>query len=140
MKKTLDENFRDWESDTFGFGYGSGEQYTIPVLKKFFDLCPESGCYDYELLENELTPTVAWLLINILCKADILEYGTSPHGAWFHHDQGVALKRYIDSKTVDELFSVIDFHEDYTPCYPKTCNCGINGYQQGKKCNNPFWS
>jgi len=32
MKKIENKQFIDWEAHTFGFGYGTGEQYTIPAL------------------------------------------------------------------------------------------------------------
>jgi len=34
-----DKHFIDWESDIFGFGYGSGEQFTLAALKEFLQLC-----------------------------------------------------------------------------------------------------
>jgi hypothetical protein len=140
MAKTLEENFRDWEGNTFGFGYGSGEPHTIPALRRFLELCnqgPYGHSYDYQKLETELTPTVAWLLINILCKADILEYGTSPRGAWLTK-KGERLKEYVISHTDDELVeTATNYNEDYSPCYPNVCNCGE--YEKGRVCVNPFW-
>lgn len=137
--KTEIEYFRDWESHVFGYGYGTGESYIIPALKCFFDLVPLEGAYDHKVLEDKLTPTVAWLLINALCKADVLEYGTSPRFAWFTHGHGKRLKQFIDSKTVEELFKALRGDQDYVECYPGACNCGLNGYEKGRKCANPFW-
>ena len=140
MTKTLDENWIDWESNAFGFGYGTGENYTIPALKKFMDLVPLEGCYDYQLLEKEMTPLVAWLFINLLChhRIDMLEYGTSPRGAWLT-SRGKALKEYMATKTVDELTNLTSHDENYCNCYPDVCNCGPKGYQKGLHCFNPFW-
>lgn len=137
MTKTMDEYFRDWEGTTFGFGYGTGENHIIPVIKRFFELIPMYGCYDYQVLEKELTPAVAWLLINIFCQESILEYGTSPRGAWLD-TTGKKLKSYIDSKTIDDLYVAITRDQVYTRCYPSACNCG-EGYVEGVKCANPFW-
>jgi len=140
--KTLNENWIDWESHAFSFGYGSGEPYIIPALKKFMELVPESNNYDYKLLEKELTPVVAWLLINRLCHytIDMLEYGTSPRCAWLT-ERGKALKKYMADKTSDELVELACNHtEDYTVCTPDVCNCGPHGYEEGKHCFNPFWN
>lgn len=137
--KTLDDYFADWENHVFGFGYGSGEEHVLAVLKRFVDLTPIKGGYDYRVLERELTPAVAWLLINALGHADILEYGSSPRFAWFTYYKGKALKTYIDGKTVDELCAVTCRDENYVHCYPDACNCGPNGYEKGRVCQNPFF-
>jgi hypothetical protein len=138
--KTLDDYFRDWESHVFGFGYGSGDQYTLAVLKRFLELCPASGCYDYTELEQELGAPVAWLMINILCKAGIIEYGTSPRFAWLD-STGRRLKEFVSGRTVQELYDLVMFDDDspYYECGPDYCNCGPNGHEQGRVCQNPFW-
>ena len=135
-RKTLDENFADWESSVFGFGYGSGERHVIPALGKFLSLCKGMvGQYDYEELERELTPAVAWLLINALGHADILEYGTSPRYAWLTK-RGQRLRAYVLSRSPDEVIEATRTGPNYTPCYPDVpCNC--NG--EGRVCPNPFW-
>lgn len=141
MAKTIDENFRDWESSTFGFGYGSGEPHTVPALKRFFELCPDEGGYDYRVLETELGPVAAWLLINALARhrVDVLEYGTSPRFAWLT-DRGKRLKAYMASKAADGLVEIAASRsEDDNACSPNACNCGPNGYQAGVICANPFW-
>lgn len=142
MSKTVDDSFRDWEANAFGFGYGTGEEHTLAALKAFMAAIPERQ-YDYKVLETALGGAVAWLLINTLCahKVQILEYGTSPRYAWLT-DEGQRLKAYLDSKTVEELCEVVcgADPEDYTGCYPDACNCGPNGYQAGVHCHNPFWA
>lgn len=138
MTKLSSEYFADWESDTFGFGYGSGEEYTIPALKTFMENTPREGGYDYKKLEGLLTPTVAWLLINILCHKDILEYGTSPRVGWLTN-KGIRLRTFVINHTVDELYNFTDTDENYINCYPDACNCGPTGYQKGVICQNPFW-
>jgi len=139
MAKTLDENFADWEGHVFGFGYGTGEPYILPVLKRFLALCPGPGeTYDHEALARDLGPAVSWLLINALAHADIIEYGTSPRYGWLT-ESGRALKAYVESKTDDELVEIACQQRD-TPCYPDACNCGPNGYEEGRVCSNPFWN
>lgn len=142
VQKTQGEYFRDWEGNSFGYGYGSGEPHTIPALRRFMELCdepPYGHSYSYERLEAELTPAVAWLLISALCKADIIEYGTSPRFAWLTK-KGERLKRFMLSHTDDELVEIACSHdESYTHCYPDACNCGPGGYEKNRVCPNPFW-
>jgi hypothetical protein len=144
MTKTLDGYFADWEGSAFGFGYGSGEEHVLPAVKTFFACVSVDGDprgYDYRVLEREMTPTVAWLLINRFCAFDveIIEYGTSPRHGWLT-EHGDRLKAYVDSKTIDELIEVVTDHAlKEAICYPDACNCGPTGYQEGVKCPNPFW-
>lgn len=142
MTKSLDDSFIDWESTAFGYGYGSGEPHTLAALKAFFAAFePDCRGYDYVKLEEAVTPTVAWLLINTLAKhnLDIIEYGTSPRFGWLT-SHGEALKAYVDSKSVDQLVDLIcSVTTDNDICYPDACNCGPNGYEKGRVCQNPFW-
>jgi hypothetical protein len=135
--KTPDESFRDWEGHVFGFGYGSGEEHTLQALKGFFAAIPERS-YDFRVLEEACHPQVAWLLINVLCKVNILEYGTSPRYGWLT-EEGLRLKAYFDSRTLEELVNALDPAADEPRCGPHCCNCGPNGYEAGKDCANPFW-
>jgi hypothetical protein len=140
--KSIEDQFRDWEGSTFGFGYGSGEEHTIPALKHFLLLCNQGeygNSYDYQMLEKALTPTVAWLFINILAKVDIIEYGTSPRYAWLT-EKGIRLKEFMRTHTDEQLIEMAtDRTEDSTPCYPDACNCGEKGYEKGRVCANQFW-
>ena len=142
IEKTLDHYFKDWESHVFGLGYGSGEEHVIPALRRFFELTPpdvRGGTYDYRVLEKELGATVAWLLINILGRADILEYGTSPRYAWLT-GKGERLHAYLASKSNEELVELVcSRDEDDIICSPDACNCGVNGYIKGRICPNPFF-
>lgn len=124
------KHFIDWENETFGFGYGTGEIYTLQVLKDFFNILPK-GNYDYEKLEKALTPIIFWLMINILCKANILEYGTSPRYGWLS-SKGVMLKDYLKDKTIEELYDLVNVDEDYVHCGKDYCNCEM-------KCKNPLF-
>lgn len=141
MTRTLDSYFTDWVHEVFGFGYGTGERPILTALKDFLALCPESGCYDYEVLEKGVTPTVAWLLINGLCDhdVDVFEYGTSPRYAWLTN-KGKRLKAFVASKTVDELIELACPPEMEFGCGPSYCNCSSpSGYVEGAICQNPFW-
>ena len=143
LMKSLENHFVDWHGDVFRYGYGTGEPHTLPALKAFFAAFGDdwrANSYDYRVLENAVSPAVAWLLINILCKADVIEYGTSPRFAWLT-PEGERVKEFIDSKSADELVELTtSWDENYIHCYPDACNCGPNGYEEGRKCDNPFWA
>lgn len=127
------KHFTDWESEVFGFGYGTGEDYTIPALRKFFEVVGPDG-YWYEDLERELTPTVAWLLINILCRGgntNIIEYGTSPRGGWLT-ENGKLIQEFLRGKSDEDIFKAIEIPDDYIHCYFDHCNCD-------NTCKNPLF-
>lgn len=136
----LAKNFADWESGVFGFGYGSGEEYTLAALRQFFTLCngAPSGQYDYEILEREMGPTVAWMMINAMGHADIIEYGSSPRYAWLT-EKGQALKHFVMDRPLEDLIQLTLRDEGADHCYKDACNCGPGGYVEGRVCVNPFW-
>jgi hypothetical protein len=145
MGKTPEQHFADWEGSAFGFGYGSGEPHTLAALKGFMDAIERhtdrSPSYDYQKLEAALSPAVAWLLINALCRhpTHIIEYGSSPRFGWLTKE-GERLRAFIETRSTDDLVEIVCSRtEDYNPCYPDACNCGPNGYEEGRKCDNPFW-
>ena len=74
---------------------------------------------------------MAWLLINIFADNNIISYGTSPRFAWLEPN-GVALKKYIQNKSVDQLIDICDKDEDYIHCYADHCNCD-------EPCQILFW-
>lgn len=143
MPKTIEENFIDWESHAFGFGYGSGEQHVISALRSFLDAVGKRRDadtphgYDYHELETACGQTVAWLLINRLCQLKVINYGVSPRYGWLE-PEGMKLKEFIANKTDDELIELIT-SADKNECYPDACNCGPEGYKKGRKCHNVFW-
>ncbi len=141
-QKTIDDHFIDWMNENISYGYGSGEPHTIPALRAFFLLCSEgvySTAYQYERLEEALNSAVVWLLINILCRAGIIEYGTSPRYGWLT-PEGIKLRNYMLSKTEEELILLVcGTTENSIFCSPDYCNCGDGGYSEKKLCFNPFW-
>lgn len=136
--KSIEESFTDWEAYVFGFGYGTGEEFTLPALKNFLEAIPVEGHYDHNDLGKVFGPLPAWLLINILCDARIIEYGTSPRYGWLT-PQGKRLREFVAERSSESLYELTCRDEDYNICRPGTCNCGPNGYEQGRKCGNPFW-
>lgn len=132
--KSLEEHFRDWENDTFGYGYGSGEGHVLGMLKVFLAAVPPQGGYDYEVLEKAVTAPVAWLLINALAHDDMIEYGTSPRFGWLT-PQGNALSEFMSARSVEQLEKLTWVGEEYVHCYPDHCNCS----DEDCRLRNPFW-
>ena len=138
MSKTTDQHFADWEGYAFGYGYGTGEHHTLPAVRRFLELTPAGAAYDYQQLEAKLGGAVAWLLINALCRVNVLEYGTSPRGAWLT-PSGRRLREFMLARSDGELVDMTNQEEGYVGCSPDACNCGPNGYVAGRRCDNPFW-
>lgn len=136
MAKTLEEHFRDWHSNALGYGYGTGEHHTMPALKAFLANCRVTGGYDILEQERALTPTVAWLLINVLCGLNVIEYGVSPRSGWLTRE-GRALKSFVDARDAGALVELTDPEPGYVECLPDWCNCA--GYTRAYGCRNPFW-
>jgi hypothetical protein len=135
--KTLGEHFRDWESEAVGYGYGTGESHTVPAVRQFLELCrvkEHTAPYDYRELEAAMSPTVVWLLISILARDGIIEYGTSPRFGWLTLEGG-QLRDFMLARSADELIDIVnDREQDYIPCLRCHCNCSQDGV-----CPNPFW-
>lgn len=142
MEKPIERHFQEWESDVFGFGYGSGEEHVLGAVKAFLGAVgtPDSArSYNYEILEKAVGPVTCWLLINTFGHQSLIEYGTSPRYGWLT-EQGEALRDFFMAHTIDELVDFTNLPDpDY--CWPGGCNCGPTGYVDGGKklCHNPFW-
>lgn len=137
MIKTLEQHFIDWEADAFGFGYGTDERHTLSALQLFLKLMPVGQSYNFESMERELGPVVAWLLINALCKNHTLDYGTSPRHAWLTRG-GMELRAFVAQHSVTQLVSMITMHNgDYVHCFRNLCQCDLANPKP--KCVNPFW-
>lgn len=136
-QKSNEDAFADWEGDVFGFGYGTGEDHIVPALKAFLAGIPDEGAYDHRSLENAVGAAPAWFLINALCRADIIEYGTSPRFGWLT-PQGKALQAFTRSRTTEELLDATCRDENYVHCYSDCCNCQGGSHNHGCK-NNPFF-
>lgn len=138
MKK-IEEQFIDWENAIFGFGYGTGEQYTIQGLKDFFDQLENDRNYDYEKVEKKFGQLAGWLLINILCRADILEYGTSARFGWVT-EKGAKLRDFLKTRKTGELYElVMNVADGYPMCGKNYCNCNPPESFDKKCSNNEFF-
>lgn len=136
MSKTVEQFFADWEGDTFGFGYGSGEPHILAALRMFLTHCVENiNQYDFRKLEDAMTPAAAWLMINALCHADMIEYGSSPRFGWLT-PQGRALREFLSARDDGAVFAALRRSENDEICYKHHCNCETEG-----PCSkaNPFW-
>lgn len=114
-----DQEFCRFESEYFGYGYGSGEEFIIPYLKPFFKSIPIDGCYDHKVIEQECGGFPTWILINILCKSprdtrlvkeSVIEYGSSPRFGWLT-DFGKSLKQFVDTHSKEELLAILDNYD-----------------------------
>lgn len=100
-----EKHFIEFQSEVFGYGYGTGDEHTLRAIKGF--LAAINGCtYDYRLIENTVGPQIAWLLINMFCHADLIDYGTSPRFGWLS-DSGLRLKEFVDARTVEEMGAIL---------------------------------
>lgn len=148
MRIEKNKNFIDWFSNIFGYCYGSGERPILEAINELMIECTpnkEHRSYDYIKLEESLGARATWLLINALCNDDILEYGTSPRFAWLT-PRGEILREFIGRHTLDELEEMLNIDLDpssdnyYIHCYPECCNCGPEGYEEEKVCDNPMFN
>ena len=139
--KSENEYFIDWVSETFGYGYGSGEIHMLKALKDLFSVMKDDK-YDYEKLEKVLGAQVTWLLLQILHSSPgFFGYGTSTRFAWLDAG-GKAVQNFVRDKTVDELYdiSVASVEEDYIHCGLDYCNCNPPTSFSKRCLNNPFFS
>ena len=68
----------------------------------------------------------------MLCKAGIIEYGTSPRFGWLS-PRGKILQQYLATKTADDLVEMIVEWDDNDPrCWPNVCQCDV-------PCENPLF-
>ena len=119
-----EKHFREWEQEAFGYGYGTGETYILPALHAFFLHLEDGHAYTAATMEEGLGGTAAWLLINVLCRTQMLDYGTSPRFGWLTR-QGQRLRDYVLSKTPEELYEIVT--QDMDPAQPLCsrtfCHC-----------------
>lgn len=135
--KTEVQYFADWMSEAFGYGYGTGEEPVLTALRAFFEAIGTGRNYDHRKLEEAVTPTVAWLLINRLIQLDAIEYGTSPRFGWLT-PHGDMLRAFCLNHTVEQLVDCSDPSEEYIHCFRDYCNCTASG-DHGCMDTNPFW-
>ena len=96
--------------EVFGYGDGTGDYYFFDILSKFFshlysfDSINKGSCYNYNYqgLEKILTPNTAWLLINQLGNANLIEYGQSTRYGWMC-DRGLFLQALFDYHAKQDL-------------------------------------
>lgn len=132
--KNIEQHFVDWEAHVFGYGYGTGEYHVLRALRMFMRVVRPDGSYGYEALEKVLAPEVTWLLINTLCHAGMIDYGTSSRHGWLT-GSGKALRDFMVPRELDNLYGLTSREEGYAECFPDHCNCGDGDCRP----TNPFW-
>jgi hypothetical protein len=135
-----DKHFIEWFHELFGYCcYGTSEEYILQALATFFECCRKihaSPSYNYEELEEKLTPATAWLLIQIFADNNIISYGTSPRYAWLER-RGILIKEFIEKHSIDDLLKMIDIDEKFSLCGTSFCNC--DSYEIEITCPNPLF-
>lgn len=101
-----EQEFKEWEQDTFGYGYGTGETPILTILKTFMQSLEDERRYDYRNLEKIFGTGITWLLLNALAKSDTIEYGTSIRFGWLTK-KGEKLRDFIKNKTITQLYEII---------------------------------
>jgi hypothetical protein len=101
-----EKEFKEWESEAFGYGYGTGETPILIILKTFLDSLKDKRLYDHQDLEKIFGAGITWLLINALVKSDIIEYGTSPRFGWLT-EKGEGLRDFMEGKSIEQLYEII---------------------------------
>jgi hypothetical protein len=140
-----DKHFREWEQEAFGFGYGTGEAYILPILSRFFRALTHgvgshnAGHYDAERLAAQLGDAHTWFLLNVLCRMDVIAYGTSPQYGWLT-TLGQRLFSYVRVRTPHQLYAIVT--QDGEPAQPlcsrTSCHCPDGSDTQGCQ-HNPLF-
>lgn len=90
MENVKQKEWAEKLQDTDCLFYGELEYYLDKYIKKFFSV--EVGDVGFD--ENhEMNNLEFWFVVSMLVKMDMLEYGTSPRGAWLT-DDGKEFKKY----------------------------------------------
>ena len=90
MNNTQEQKWKELLHDTDCLFYGELEHHLDEYIKKFFSVqVPEVG---FEK-NHEMNNLVFWFVVSMLERMDMLEYGTSPRGAWLTED-GELFKKY----------------------------------------------
>ncbi len=90
MNNTQKEKWAELLQDTNCLFYGELEYHLDKYIKKFFSVFVKDVGFDDNHAMNTLE---FWFVISMLVKMDMLEYGTSPRGAWLTED-GELFKKY----------------------------------------------
>ncbi len=83
MKKEILKKWAEKLQDTNGLFYGELEFYLDSYIKKFFSVEVRDVGFEEKHPMNNLE---FWLVVSMLVKMDMLEYGTSPRGSWLTED------------------------------------------------------
>ena len=110
-----EKGFIEIDDAVFGFGYGDeGDGAVWGAVKEYLSH-KESDCNIIctGLAGEKIGGVVVWLIVNAFIHHDLLDYGTSPRVPWLT-EKGIALKEFIETKTVEELCAIIDGERIYS--------------------------
>jgi hypothetical protein len=131
--KTLDELSLD-ELGFIEFEHRvGGAPHVSRALKGLCEVVPLGGC-DCQIVERALTAPVAWLMINALRHADIIEQGPSMRSIRFT-DRGVFLAEFVRVRSVENLAELIDESASETPS--PCCGISSKGLKVPTDCHDP---
>lgn len=131
-----DKWFVQWETETFGAGYGTGEMPILSSIKVFFNLI-DDNMYNHQKISSVLGETVCWFIINALNKSNNIEWGTSARYGWLT-SSGKLLKAYFDTKSNQELYDICMSNDGGCMCYGEIKdhpNCTPNPFINEKYAN-----
>ena len=103
------QNLIKWKNElenTNCLFYGELEYYLDEYIKKFFSVEVKDVGFNEDHPMNNLE---FWFVVSMLVKMDMLEYGTSPRGAWLT-DEGILFKKYCleTENPISELLEIGD--------------------------------
>lgn len=89
-----EEKWKELLENTDCLFYGELEYHLDSYIKKFFSVDVKDVGFEES---HSLNTVEFWLVVSMLVKMDMLEYGTSPRGAWLTED-GKEFKKYCLSE------------------------------------------
>lgn len=89
----------------FECGYGTGEQYTIPIMYKFMELLAERS-YDFQVMSVAFGEVTTWVLIELLARCDLIDWGTSSRFGWIT-ERGEQLRDMMRKFTQEEMYEIV---------------------------------
>jgi len=103
------EHIKEWKNklqDTNCLFYGELEFYLDTYIKKFFSVDVKDVGFNEEHPMNNLE---FWFVVSMLVHMDMLEYGTSPRGAWLT-EEGEKFKEFClkEDNPITKILSVVD--------------------------------
>lgn len=106
----IKEKWKELLEDTDCLFYGELEYHLDSYIKKFFSVEVSEVGFDDEHTMNNLE---FWFVVSMLVRMDMLDYGTSPRGAWLT-DDGKLFKEYCLKEDAPITKLIHSSHEQNT--------------------------